>query len=150
MSATLLRRASHLPEKKSALKLPCYSCFSCHSCKKDRKNKKNRNFQFSIFNFQFPPRVGFAERFLCQTSEQLRSLLDANEELAMRRVVQKAPARHTRPRDVLALFLSPQKTLRQLPKWLYPLGTYFEACERVHCLGEVSINLPLGNLFHTQ
>ncbi len=41
-------------------------------------------------------RVGFAEGFLCQTSEQLRSLLGANEEVARRRVVQKAPARHTR------------------------------------------------------
>ena len=54
MSATLLRRASHLPEKKSVLKLPYFSCHSCHSCKKNRKNKKDRNFPFSIFNFQFP------------------------------------------------------------------------------------------------
>ncbi len=41
-------------------------------------------------------RVGFVEGFLCQTSEQLRSLLSANEEVAMRGLVQKAPTRHTR------------------------------------------------------
>ena len=41
-------------------------------------------------------RVGFAWGFLCQTSEQLRSLLGANEEVAMRSLVQKAPARHAR------------------------------------------------------
>ena len=43
-------------------------------------------------------RVGFAWGFLCQTSEHLRSLLGANEEVAMRSLVQKAPAKHTRPR----------------------------------------------------
>ena len=157
MSATLLRRASHHPEKSLLSNSPvfsccsCHSCFSYHSCKKDRKNKKDRkdrNFQFSILNFPFSifhslsecisrsrckacvaresavysmvnehferkhnaadaremcsPRVGFASGFLCQTSEQLRSLLDANEEVAMRSLVQKAPARHTRPQGTLA------------------------------------------------
>ncbi len=46
---------------------------------------------------RFPtPRVGFVEGFLCHPSEQLRSLLTANEEVAMCGMVQKAPTRHAR------------------------------------------------------
>ena len=50
-------------------------------------------------------RVGFARDFLCQTSEQLRSLLGANEEVAMRSLVQKAPARHARYQVANILFI---------------------------------------------
>ena len=74
-------------------------------------------------------RVRFAEEFLCQPSEQVRSLQGVNEELEMRRVVQKAPARRSR-QDATSLrlrYMRRGKGLRSAKSGVYSMvNEHFE------------------------
>ena len=92
--------------KLSTLNSQLSECISCRRCKAcERRGSGVCSVQMSIPSPSVTQqmrcdmcsqRVGFVEGFLCQTSEQLRSLLSANEEVAMRGLVQKAPTRHAR------------------------------------------------------